>query len=184
MSPNISIPQLSVIVLARNYNPSLLTPDFLKLNKIVSEEWEIGNPIYTYEEIYQLVSQQFVNQNFRKTFQRLWELQIAEDEIDQDDDEILVPTEYALSHSIDLLIEIYYILGDSFPLGYASVDHRGGINLIWKCRELDQEIRFNYPAYPDGLQSSVYYRKKDESELINNPNILQLSNLLKMVFFG
>lgn len=36
--------EISVVVLARNHNPTILNPDFLISNKIVSRDWELSEP--------------------------------------------------------------------------------------------------------------------------------------------
>ncbi len=180
MPSQLQIPQLSILVLARNHNPSILTPDFLKINQIVDDNWQVGSPILTPEQIYQVVSSSFDNNNFQTTFKRLLELKEEEDELEfPDDEEIYTPTEFALSGSIDLLIELYFLLGENFPLGYASVDSRGGVNLVWKNRLMDKEIRFNYPASPDGYSPSIYSREGDDSSLKLNPSIGEIADQLK-----
>ena len=70
-------------------------------------------------------------------------------------------------------------MGENFPLGYASVDSRGGVNLVWKNRVLDREIRFNYPASSDGYSPSIYSREGDDSSLKLNPSIGEIADQLK-----
>jgi hypothetical protein len=54
MSKELKISQLAFVILARNNNPSLLNPDFLKNNGIVSKDWEVENTLTT-EQISQTV---------------------------------------------------------------------------------------------------------------------------------
>jgi hypothetical protein len=53
------------------------------------------------------------------------------------------------------------------------LESRGGINLIWHNQNFDQEIRIKVPVNSQ-FQSSLYYRKGDDSELINNPSLEQV----------
>ena len=50
MIGNIEITQFSISILARNNNPTILNPDFLKINQIVPYDWETSSPIFTTEE--------------------------------------------------------------------------------------------------------------------------------------
>ena len=63
------------------------------------------NPVLTPEEIYQMVSKEFNNQNFKTTFERLWELREIDKDLEEEEaDEIFCPTDYAFSSSINLLL--------------------------------------------------------------------------------
>ena len=44
MNKVIQIQELAVVVVARNHNPTILNPDFLKHNGIVSPDWELARP--------------------------------------------------------------------------------------------------------------------------------------------
>ncbi|MEW6777508.1 MAG: hypothetical protein AB1405_14520 [Bdellovibrionota bacterium] len=42
----IEITQISLVINAKNHNPTILNPDFLRYNKLVPESWELaGNPV-------------------------------------------------------------------------------------------------------------------------------------------
>jgi len=46
MDKNLEIKEFSIVVVAKNHNPTILNPDFLKINKIVPAEWQLArNPI-------------------------------------------------------------------------------------------------------------------------------------------
>ena len=48
MQTSLEVLELSVVILARNHNPSILNPDFLKHNEIVPKDWELdGSPVVT-----------------------------------------------------------------------------------------------------------------------------------------
>ncbi|SRR5258708_45333 len=42
MTEKIKIHELSIVVVANNHNPTILNPDFLKYNEIVSKDWEVS----------------------------------------------------------------------------------------------------------------------------------------------
>lgn len=44
MNIDFSIQELSIVILGRNHNPTILNPDFLKLNDIVAADWELQEP--------------------------------------------------------------------------------------------------------------------------------------------
>ena len=53
-NPNFSPSQLSIVIAARNHNPTILNPDFLKSNKIVPEDWQLSEPPICIEPIAQV----------------------------------------------------------------------------------------------------------------------------------
>lgn len=106
-----------------------------------------------------------LNPDFEITLQRLLELKnINIDEFN--DDEISTPSDYAFSVSINLLSKLYQDLGDAFPRGFAILDSRGGINLIWRNQEFNKEVKVKI-AVNNQLQSYVYYYQSDNSKLVN-----------------
>lgn len=100
---------------------------------------------------------------------------------DLDEDEIYYPSTYAFSGCIELLTKLYQILGDTFPYGFASLESRGGVDLIWKNKVLDKQVWFEFPV-DDRFQSSVYYRQGDKSCLIKQPEIKLIAKLLQWLF--
>jgi hypothetical protein len=109
------------------------------------------------------LEQIFVNSNFKITQKRLLKLQEIEADF-YDEDEINSPSEYAFSTSKKLIDELYKILNDDFPLGFSSLDSRGGINLIWRNKIFDKEVKIKIPVN-NQLESYVYYYQGDESRL-------------------
>lgn len=61
MFGNLELTQFSIVIITRNNNPSMLNPDFLKINQIVSQDWEISSPIFTTEEISQVTYENKIN---------------------------------------------------------------------------------------------------------------------------
>ncbi|NES94108.1 MAG: hypothetical protein F6K32_02585 [Desertifilum sp. SIO1I2] len=48
MQPSFVLQELAIVIAAKNHNPTLLTPDFLKYSGIVPTEWELVRPpVYT-----------------------------------------------------------------------------------------------------------------------------------------
>ncbi|WP_017296099.1 hypothetical protein [Geminocystis herdmanii] len=122
------------------------------------------------------------NLDFQMTVKSLLDLQeINPDLEEEDEDEIYYPSDYAFSGCIELLIKLYHILGDTFPYGFASVESRGGVDLIWKNKVLDKQVWFEFPV-DDSFQSSVYYRQGDTSHLIQQPEIKLIAKLLQWLF--
>jgi hypothetical protein len=54
MSRTVSIQELAIVVVARNHNPTILNPDFLKYNDIVPKEWELEGPPLCVEPVSQV----------------------------------------------------------------------------------------------------------------------------------
>jgi hypothetical protein len=121
-----------------------------------------------------------VNPNFDITLKRLLELKEIDPDFD-DEDEIYYPSDYAFNGAIELLNQLYQILGSAFPRGYADVESRGGINLIWNNQELDKQVRFKFPVNPN-FTSSLYYRHGDNSKLIQQPDVKLMAQLLQWLF--
>jgi hypothetical protein len=133
----------------------------------------------TLEQIHQSVLQESQDDRFKLTFERLWELREIDLDLQDDDDEVFCPSDYAFSNAIYLIWELYQSVGELFPLGYVSVDSQGGVNLIWKCKETGKEVRFNLPYTPQNSRSSVYLRHNSQSHLIEQPSVTQLLNFLR-----
>ncbi|MBD2693710.1 hypothetical protein [Anabaena catenula] len=48
MSKNFEIQELAIVIIAKNLNPTVLTPDFLKYTGVVPADWELAKqPVYT-----------------------------------------------------------------------------------------------------------------------------------------
>ncbi|MGL6140085.1 MAG: hypothetical protein ACRC2M_22520 [Planktothrix sp.] len=116
--------------------------------------------------------------DFMITFNRLLELTEIDPDLDEEEeDEILNPSDYAVSKSVKQLIDLYKLLGQYFPRGFSSLESRGGVNLIWTNQEFDKEVLVKIPVNCD-FQESVYYRKGDDSKLIKNPSLKKVYQLL------
>jgi hypothetical protein len=130
-------------------------------------------------EVFILNSVTTINPDFEITLKRLLELkEIDPDLPEDDDDEIHYPSDYAFNGSMELLNQLYQILGSNFPRGYASVESRGGVYLIWNNQQLDKQVRFKFPVDLN-FTSSVYYRHGDHSKLIQQPNVILITKILQ-----
>lgn len=48
MTQSLAVQELAIIIAAKNHNPTILTPDFLKYTGIVPADWELARqPIFT-----------------------------------------------------------------------------------------------------------------------------------------
>ena len=120
-----------------------------------------------------------VNPDFDITLKRLLKLKEIDPDLDKnDEDEAYYPSDYAFSGCLELLNELYQILGSAFPRGYASVESRGGVDLIWNNQELDKKVWFEFPVNHN-FQPSVYYQKGDEHNLIKQPETSLIAKLLQ-----
>ena len=104
--------------------------------------------------------------DFQITVERLNDLKIQDPDLnEEEEDEILIPSDYAYNEAVRLLNNLYEILGESFPRGFCSVESRGGVNLIWRNQEFDNKIRIMIP-YKNDVNNSLYYLSGEESVLI------------------
>lgn len=47
MSASVDLQELAIVLTAKNHNPSILNPDFLKCSGIIPSEWELSRqPLY------------------------------------------------------------------------------------------------------------------------------------------
>jgi hypothetical protein len=55
MLEELQITKLSFVILARSHNPSLLNPDFLKINNIINQNWITLSPTFSTEQLSQVI---------------------------------------------------------------------------------------------------------------------------------
>ncbi|WP_460204579.1 hypothetical protein [Scytonema sp. NUACC21] len=61
MSQSLNIQEIAIAIAARQYNPKLLTPDFLKYAGIVPSSWELIRPAILTDSVAQVIFQNGVN---------------------------------------------------------------------------------------------------------------------------
>ncbi|CAD0224316.1 conserved hypothetical protein [Planktothrix agardhii] len=116
--------------------------------------------------------------DFKKSLKYLAELKVIDpDLVEDDEDEVLIPSDYAFSESIKLLFQLYDRLRESFPYCFSDLESRGGVHLIWDDQEFNKKVWVKIPVSSQ-FQSSVYYRQGEDSELIKNPSFDQVYQLL------
>jgi len=120
--------------------------------------------------------------NYQKTKARLLEIRDPDAESDYDDWGATNPTDYAWDFSLKILQELEKLMPSSFPLGFASLNSEGGIELVWKNHEFNNEIRLSVPSRQE-LDMSLYLRKNSygESQLLSRPSIKQLAETLQFL---
>jgi len=96
--------------------------------------------------------------NFTTTLKRILELLDLEAE---DDYGILKPTEYAFKTAMQLVVETYEIMGNSFPSGSESTDEEGSIFLNWISQDRKRSVIIFCPCSPE-KPAYFYHDTSDE----------------------
>jgi len=96
--------------------------------------------------------------NFTITVKRILELLDLEAE---DDYGILQPTDYAFKTVMNLVLETYEIMSNSFPKAWVFTDEFGGITLEWSNRDKDCAIHLFCPANYD-KKAHIYHQKDND----------------------
>ena len=123
------------------------------------------------------------NSNYQRTKQLLLEIDDTDCENDEDEWGATRPTRYAWQLSLEILQEIEKLMQTYFPLGFASLDSDGGIELVWKNYKTTNEIRISVPA-TNKVDISLYirYYSNEKSKLLANPSINQLVIALQFLY--
>lgn len=96
--------------------------------------------------------------NFTTTLKRILELLDLEEE---DDYGILKPTEHAFKTAMQLVVDAYEIMGNSFPSGSESTDEEGSIFINWISKDRKRSVILFCPCSPE-KQAYVYHDASDE----------------------
>lgn len=123
------------------------------------------------------------NTNYQKTLQRLEEIEDMDCECDEDEYGATRSTHYARESSRTILKEIARSMKSDFPLGFASLDSTGGIDLVWKNHQTKNEINVFIPSSLN-KNKSLYIRNFDngKSRLFINPSIKLLVKALDSLY--
>lgn len=151
MLTELQITNLSLVILARRHNPSLLNP----------------------EKVFPKFSP-----NLEAMIRGI--AQLAEVDPDfLDEDHILNPSDHAIAETFELLAGLHLLLRQDFPKGYVMLESRGGIYLTWEAEEFYKEVMVKVAATED-IDSSVFYcdDKRGEDNLIKNPSPAKIAKLL------
>ncbi|WP_024547116.1 hypothetical protein [Picosynechococcus sp. NKBG15041c] len=83
MPKKLQITKLSFVILARSHNPSLLNPDFLKVNNIIDQDWITLSPTFSTEQLSQVIFKNGISLTLQPD--RLTINQDFEDDFDNND---------------------------------------------------------------------------------------------------
>ncbi len=151
MSKELKISQLAFVILARNNNPSLLNPDFLKNNGIVSKEWEVENTLTTDQ-----ISQTVFKNNFN--IQMRPDRVIFEQSIDEDFDSDKFQLYEVASKFLEILPHVNYTALGINPTGHVIFETEEELEIFitekllrsgdWKIFQgVKPEVSFSF-SYP------------------------------------
>ena len=111
-----TIQELSIVIVAKNHNPTILNPDFLKYNKIVPLDWELSSNPICIEPIAQVSFKNGIT--IRAEFEKLI---FSEDLKDKTKNEIKIPK---IAHQyVETLPHVYYKAVGINPLGYIPISN-------------------------------------------------------------
>lgn len=61
MNKSLNINEISIVIVGRNHNPTILNPDFLKYNDIIPNDWELAGPPICVEPMAQVTFKNGIN---------------------------------------------------------------------------------------------------------------------------
>jgi len=125
----------------------------------------------------------FTNNNFQRTIDRLHEIDNTDCEDNEDDWGATRPTRYAWQHGLEILHKIKKSMLSGFPLGFASLNCDGGIELIWKNHDIKNEIRLTIPSC-NKINMSLYIRNysNENSKLFAKPSVDLIVKALQFLY--
>jgi hypothetical protein len=120
-----------------------------------------------------------MNNNLQTFFNQIEKLELVEV---PDDEYYYVPTQYAVDRTKSLLTKLDNYMGITFP-GYASLESRGGIYIIWEIENLGC-VYYRVGIDVD-TEDSVYWENyvSDEDWLLKSPKLSKVAELLKELFW-
>jgi len=98
-----------------------------------------------------------INSTYQITKQRLLEIDNTNSNEGEDEWGAIRPTSYAWQLSLEFLQQIFEQIIFDFPLGFASLESDGGVELVWKNRSTKNEVRVSIPSR-EGTDISLYIR--------------------------
>lgn len=112
------------------------------------------------------------NSNYQKTVEYLLKIDNTDCEEEENEWGATRPTRYAWQRGHEILREIEKIMKFNFPLGFASLNNDGGIELIWTNYKTRNEIRLSIPSSnEDQISLFVWNEANDKSNLFFNISI-------------
>ncbi|MFM7602370.1 MAG: hypothetical protein ACKO7R_14430 [Pseudanabaena sp.] len=124
------------------------------------------------------------NSNFEITKQHLFEIDNTDTDSEEVEDEwgAIRPTKYAWKLSLELLQQIFNQISTNFPLGFASLEENGGIELIWKNYLTKNEVRVSIPPNQN-IDMTLYVRDigNGKSEFYASSSFYQVVKALQFL---
>jgi hypothetical protein len=161
MNAALQIQELAVVVVAKNHNPTILNPDFLKYNGIVSPDWELARPPICTEPVAEVRYRNGIN-----IIAQLQKLIFSQTLADRSIDEAQVPE--IMVKYIETLPHVDYRATGINVVGHVSTDTEEEAqkyildNLIaqgpWKKVKNQQpnvSVSFSYPIEQGSLNITV-----------------------------
>ena len=115
--------------------------------------------------------------HFQASIHNLYALKEMDEDERDDEDDIIFPSEYAFDEASKLLTQVHKVLGQAFPYCAASLESRGGINLVWDNPVLKRRIWVEIPVSAE-FKRSIFHREQEVSQFINYLDVEQLVKLL------
>jgi hypothetical protein len=102
---------------------------------------------------------------------------LEEDEEEDEDGEIINPTEYAVKSAIELVSKTARSISVKFFKAWVSTEDSGGVVLTWSKPELDKTVRLVIPPIPD-RKIYLYHEMAEEYGVEYNVSAKTLSEWL------
>lgn len=123
------------------------------------------------------------NSNYQRTEQQLLGIDNTDCEEYEDEWGATRPNPYAWKLSLEILQKLGNLMADDFPLGFASLESDGGIEIVWKNYNIKNEVRLLIPPCSD-IDMSIYIRNYGDegSKILTYPSINQLVRVLRFLY--
>jgi hypothetical protein len=166
--------------------------DYLKLScssKLVQSSYNSSNSVQIFknESNVMIINSSSVittqNSNYQRTEQQLLGIDNTDCEEYEDEWGATRPTPYAWRVSLEILQKLGKLMTEDFPLGFASLESDGGIEIIWKNYNTKNEVRLLIPSCND-IDMSIYIRHYgyEGSKILSCPSINQLVRVLRFLY--
>jgi glutamyl/glutaminyl-tRNA synthetase len=119
---------------------------------------------------------EFASKELTITIDRIHELTELDEE--DEDGEVVIPTEYAIQKASELVSEASRIRPSRFFKAWVSSEDTGGIRLTWSKPELKKQVRLVIPP-TSSQQIYLYHEQNDEYGVEYNISAKTLSNQLR-----
>lgn len=129
-------------------------------------------------DYYQSSQNNDLSQNFLRTLERISELKDPE----ETEEGCELPTKKVFSRVENFLGNLYKILNKSFPIAYAVNDGRQGIDIVWRFKASNQQLRINFSSSGSSdRENLVYHRWGDKSKMLRNLSPREIASVLRKI---